>query len=85
MAPPLTPLMTPDEVATTLRVTPRTLTYWRSIEEGPVHIRIGKHCRYPADEMAAFIANPTLYNRYRRHYDDLAGYIRGRRTRPRAS
>ncbi len=32
-------LLTPDEVASILRVTPRTLSHWRNKGEGPPYIR----------------------------------------------
>lgn len=68
--------MTPKEVAAVLQVPERSLTYWRSIGEGPVYVRIGKHVRYEPGEVRAYVAGPPAhYNRHRRLHADLAGYL----------
>jgi hypothetical protein len=66
--------MTPAEVAAVVRVPERTLTYWRTLEEGPMFVKIGKYCRYDTAEVRAFVAHPRRYNAKRRIYDDLDAY-----------
>ena len=50
------PLLTPDEVAAILGVPKATLYRWRYHREGPESIRIGRHLRYRASAIEAFIA-----------------------------
>ena len=40
-------LLTPEEVAALLRVTPATLTYWRKRKTGPAYVKVGRKVRYP--------------------------------------
>lgn len=50
-------LLTPAEVAERLRVTRSTLTYWRSTDQGPAFVKLGKgSVRYPADALEAWLA-----------------------------
>jgi excisionase family DNA binding protein len=51
-------LLTPAETAEKLRVSMRTLEYWRFSGRGPAFIRVGKRVRYrPADVEAFLKAN----------------------------
>lgn len=56
------PLMTSDEVAEVLRISVRTLAYWRYQAIGPRHITVGKYVRYEQKAVLAYIANPGGYN-----------------------
>jgi excisionase family DNA binding protein len=49
-------LLTIDEVSDLLGVPVRTLYRWRQIGYGPTAGRIGKHLRYRADDVEAFVA-----------------------------
>ena len=40
-------LLTPEEAAALLRVTPATLGYWRKQKRGPAYVKIGRRVRYP--------------------------------------
>lgn len=48
---PQSRLLTPNEAATLLRISPKTLEKWRSDDEGPPWVTVGRrHIRYdPAD------------------------------------
>jgi excisionase family DNA binding protein len=48
-------LLTPAEVAERLRVSTRTLEFWRHQGRGPAYVRVGKRVRYRSDDVEAFI------------------------------
>jgi excisionase family DNA binding protein len=48
-------LLTPAEVAERLRVSTRTLEFWRHQGRGPAFVRVGKRVRYRPDDVEAFI------------------------------
>jgi DNA-binding transcriptional MerR regulator len=48
-------LLTVEEAAPLLRMTPRGLQCWRSKGYGPKAIRVGRQMLYPRDEIARFI------------------------------
>lgn len=48
-------LLTPAEVAERLRVSTRTLEFWRHQGRGPAFVRLGKRVRYRADDVEGFI------------------------------
>ena len=49
-------LLTPTEVAEQLRVSTRTLEFWRHQGRGPAFVRLGKRVRYRPDDLEQFIA-----------------------------
>ena len=49
------PLLTPAEVAERLRVSTRTLEFWRHQGRGPAFVRVGKRVRYRPDDVEGFI------------------------------
>ncbi|WP_319021636.1 helix-turn-helix domain-containing protein [Brachybacterium tyrofermentans] len=51
-----TQLMTPDEVADHLRISPDTLANWRYLGKGPAYVRQGRIVRYHADALAAWFS-----------------------------
>ena len=52
---PIGRLLTPLEVAETLKVPVGTLAQWRYRRIGPPYMRIGRHVRYRAQELEAWI------------------------------
>jgi excisionase family DNA binding protein len=48
-------LLTPAEVAERLKVSMRTLEFWRHQGRGPVFVRVGKRVRDRADDVEGFI------------------------------
>jgi excisionase family DNA binding protein len=48
-------LLTPAEVAERLRVSTRTLEFWRHQGRGPAYVKIGKRVRYRPDDVERFI------------------------------
>lgn len=50
-APPLPVILTQDELATLLKVPPRTLEDWRLTRSGPPYRKIGRHVRYELTEV----------------------------------
>lgn len=48
-------LLTPHEVAETLQIPPTTLYQWRHQGKGPRAARIGKHLRYRATDLEAWV------------------------------
>lgn len=56
----LSPLLTSQEVADLLGVPLRTVQDWRRLRRGPKFARIGRHARYTAADVAAFIAQRTV-------------------------
>jgi hypothetical protein len=50
-------LLTPDELAEKLRVSPRTLTQWRYLRKGPTWIRVGhRSVRYPIRSLEEWLS-----------------------------
>ncbi len=52
----MTRFMTPQELSGMLTVPEPTLAKWRYEGTGPAYIRVGKHVRYPADEIERWIS-----------------------------
>ena len=48
-------LLTPDELSQLLDVPKRTLDQWRYLGNGPAFVRIGRHCRYRPEDVAAWL------------------------------
>ncbi|WP_218721934.1 helix-turn-helix domain-containing protein [Nocardia sp. MH4] len=46
--------LTTDDVARRLKIPPKTLANWASAGKGPRFARIGRHRRYPLDELIAW-------------------------------
>lgn len=61
-------LLTPDEVAEILGVPKATLYRWRNHGEGPESMRIGRHLRYRASAVEAFISQREIDGLARRGY-----------------
>ncbi|MDN5687784.1 MAG: helix-turn-helix domain-containing protein [Brachybacterium sp.] len=55
-----TELLTPPQVAQTLTVSTSTLSEWRYLRKGPAYVKQGRIVRYPADALAAWIADNTV-------------------------
>lgn len=53
--PDLVPLLTPVEVGEYLGVPIGTLANWRYLGRGPAFIRFGRHVRYRATDIAAWV------------------------------
>lgn len=54
-ATPMTPLLTPEDVSEYLGVPPGTLANWRYQGRGPAFVRLGRHVRYRAVDVAAWV------------------------------
>ncbi len=55
------PLLTPNEAATLLGISPATLAVWRCTKRYHLrYVKVGKNVKYPADAIAAFIAERTI-------------------------
>jgi excisionase family DNA binding protein len=52
-------LLTPDEVASYLRIPRRTVDGWRQVRTGPPFVRLGRAIRYSAPELLKWIATLT--------------------------
>jgi hypothetical protein len=52
------PWLSPDEAATYLKVSVRTLEAWRSLNKGPTFRKRGKLIRYHIDVLDAFVNEP---------------------------
>ncbi len=52
-------LLTPDEVASYLRIPRRTVDGWRQFGTGPPFVRLGRAIRYSAPELLTWIAALT--------------------------
>lgn len=52
---PFAPLLTPEEVAGVLRIPVATLHRWSWEGVGPSPVKVGRHLRYVASELAAWI------------------------------
>lgn len=48
--------LTPAEVAADLRVSGKTLSYWRAVNIGPPSVKIGSQVRYPEADFRAWLA-----------------------------
>ncbi len=55
-----TTLMTPDEVAAHLRVPVDTLRSWRDRRIGPLHVKIGRHVLYRAQDVESWLKERTV-------------------------
>lgn len=53
--------LTPVEVASRLRLAPRTLANWRSQNKGPTHTKIGGRVLYAASELDSFLSCTLLH------------------------
>jgi DNA-binding transcriptional MerR regulator len=51
----MTPLLSINDVATILNVTPKTLYLWHSTGKGPRVARIGRQLRYSPEDVRAFV------------------------------
>lgn len=50
-------LLTPKEAAAVLRVSEKTLEWWRNQKTGPAFTRLGGRCvRYRKDELSSWLA-----------------------------
>lgn len=52
---PLGAILTPQEVSDYLDVPVGTLANWRYLQRGPRYLRIGRHVRYRAADVAAWL------------------------------
>lgn len=48
-------LLTPEETAALLKVTVRTLRYWREQGTGPQYVRVGRRVRYRRRDLDAWL------------------------------
>lgn len=48
-------LLTPEQVAEQLQVSPKTLANWRSDGVGPAFLKVGKYARYEPEAVDAYI------------------------------
>lgn len=55
--------LTPAEVANILQIPSKTLEHWRSIEEGPAYIKMGRHVRYRRSDVDSW-AEANLIETY---------------------
>lgn len=54
-------LLTPDETAAALDVTPGTLQVWRTTKRYPLkYVKVGKNVRYRLADVQAFIESRTV-------------------------
>jgi DNA-binding transcriptional MerR regulator len=53
-------LMTTDEVAAELRVSPSTVRYWRQTKYGPKGTRVGKRVLYERAEIISWLGRLKL-------------------------
>lgn len=54
--PILSDFLTPDELATELRIHPRTLARWEALDEAPPHTVIGRKRLYRRSSVLAWLA-----------------------------
>lgn len=57
----MTPLLTPDEVSDYLGVPLGTLANWRYQGRGPAFVRLGRHVRYRATDVAEWISSLVVH------------------------
>ena len=73
------PLLTPEDVAEFLRVSPRTLERWRWAGGGPPFHRVGGLCRYAKGDLESWVAagrngsSPGPTRRSRSQQRDIRG------------
>jgi len=53
-------LLTPRDVATFVGVPEPTLAQWRYLRTGPAFIKVGKHVRYRATDVEAWLSAHTV-------------------------
>lgn len=53
-------LLSEQELAAWLKVSPHTLRTWRNRNQGPVFVRVGDLYRYKADDVKAWVASRTV-------------------------
>ena len=53
-------LLRPDEVADRLGIPPGTLANWRYQHLGPTYLKVGRHVRYRADDVDAWLDRQTV-------------------------
>jgi len=53
-------LLTAEQVADILGVTPPTLANWRCRRHGPAYVRVGRLARYRVDDVEAYIQSRTV-------------------------
>jgi hypothetical protein len=51
----LVAMMNQNEVAALLKVSPKTMEYWRCRGGGPRFIKLGKHARYLESDLVEFV------------------------------
>ncbi len=56
----MTPLLTPDQVSHYLGVPLGTLANWRYQGRGPAFVRLGRHVRYRATDVAKWISSQLV-------------------------
>lgn len=56
---PLPPLLTPEEAAAILRLSPRSLERWRYARNGPPYVRVMGSVRYEAASLEAWLRSRT--------------------------
>lgn len=55
--------LTPEQTATQLSLSSRTLANWRAEGKGPTFVRLGRRIRYPRTEIERFVAKATVHIR----------------------
>ena len=55
--------LTPEQAATQLSLSARTLANWRAECRGPTFVRLGRRVRYPRTEIERFVAEATVHIR----------------------
>ena len=53
--------LTTEELAELTKIPAETLRWWRSRDDGPRHVKLGRLVRYPASEVRAWLADPQSY------------------------
>ena len=56
------PLWDTDDVATFLKLTPKTVKEWRHKGTGPKYSRLGKHVRYQPSDVIAWLEETAQQN-----------------------
>lgn len=80
-------LLTPAEAAERLGMPEPTLRHWRNARTGPDYVRVGRHVRYEAAALDAWIAAQRVdaATGQARPGDDRYAGLRGRRPLPPAA